>query len=195
MLQLRPAIPADIPALRDLIERSVRSLSAGYYTHPQIESALRHLFGPDTQLIADRTYYVIESDLEGLVAAGGWSRRRTLYGGDQAKPSEDLLLDPARDAARIRAFFVHPAWARRGLGRRLFDRCAAEAARAGFGALELMATLPGEPLYRALGFAEVERSVASLPDGQMLPVVRMALTLPVSHGPEPDRVSSDDTSG
>src|SRR5262245_11214471 len=99
MLTLRLANPADTPALRDLIDRSVRALSVGYYTGAQIESALRYVFGPDTQLIADRTYYVIESEAGELVAAGGWSRRRTLYGGDQMKQSEDPLLDPTAEAA------------------------------------------------------------------------------------------------
>src|SRR5579883_3279925 len=164
MLLLRPATLGDIPRLRNLIEQSVRALSTPYYTGPQIESALRYVFGPDTQLIADRTYYVIESEEGELVAAGGWSRRRTLYGGDQMKDAEDPLLDPATEAARIRAFFVHPAWARRGLGRQLFERCAGDAAMAGFRKLELMATLPGEPLYRALGFIQLERTMALLPD-------------------------------
>jgi GNAT superfamily N-acetyltransferase len=179
---LRLATLTDVPGLSTLIEQSVRALSVGYYTDPQIESALHHVFGPDTQLIADRTYYVVESDPGLLVAAGGWSRRRTLYGGDQMKRAEDPLLKPSTDAARIRAFFVDPAWARRGLGRLLFERCATDAARAGFRALELMATLPGEPLYKALGFSPLERTVASLPDGEMLPVVHMArpLAMPFS---------------
>jgi N-acetylglutamate synthase-like GNAT family acetyltransferase len=106
------------------------------------------------------------------------------------KGAEDPLLDPATDRARIRAFFVHPDWGRRGLGRRLFDRCAADAAGAGFRALELVATLPGEPLYRALGFVEVERSTAPLPDGEALPVVRMARPLAAPHPGEPDHRSS-----
>jgi GNAT superfamily N-acetyltransferase len=185
MVRPRLATPEDIPWLRGLIEQSVRTLSAPYYTGPQIESALRYVFGPDTQLIADRTYYVIESEEGELVAAGGWSRRRTLYGGDQMKGAEDPLLEPTTEAARIRAFFVHPAWARHGLGRQLFDRCAEDAAMAGFRKLELMATLPGEPLYRALGFAQLERAVAPLPDGEMLPEVHMARTLSAPSRPEP----------
>jgi len=193
MLTLRLATPADISALRGLIEQSVRALSVGYYTGPQIESALRYVFGPDTQLIADRTYYVIEGPEGELIAAGGWSRRRTLHGGDQMKEAEDPLLDPASDSARIRAFFVHPAWARRGLGRRLFDRCAADAARAGFRALELMATLPGEPLYRALGFVQLERAVTPLADGEALPVVRMAR--PLSGPPAGDLSAPTNHSG
>jgi GNAT superfamily N-acetyltransferase len=177
-LVLRLATPLDVPRLRLLIDHSVRALSVGYYTALQIESALRHVFGPDTQLIADGTYYVIEGPDGELLAAGGWSQRRTLYGGDQMKGAEDPLLDPATDPARIRAFFVHPTAARRGLGRALFEQCATDAARAGFRALELVATLPGEPLYRALGFIELERTVAQLPDGEELPVVHMRCPLP-----------------
>ena len=104
---LRAATPDDLPALRALIDRSVRGLSTGVYDARQIESALHHVFGPDTQLIADRTYFVIEENGK-LVASGGWSRRRTLYGGDQHKSGADPILDPHVDAARIRAFFVHP---------------------------------------------------------------------------------------
>jgi len=173
MFRLRLATAADLPALRQLIAESVRGLSVGYYSTAKIESALTYLFGPDSQLIADQTYYVIEHESAGLIAAGGWSRRRTTHGGDQAKEADDPMLDPAKDAARIRAFFVHPNWARRGLARQLFDRCAREAARAGFQRLELVSTLPGEPLYRALGFAEVDRLVAPLPHGPGLQVIRM----------------------
>lgn len=170
---MRRATPGDLPALHTLIEISVRELSRERYTAAQVESALRHVFGPDTQLIADGTYFVITDPAGELVAAGGWSRRRTLYGGDQMKAAEDPLLDPVREPARIRAFFVHPSWARRGLARRLYERCAAEAAAAGFRHLELMATLPGEPLYRALGFEALASTEAVLPDGVRLPLVRM----------------------
>jgi N-acetylglutamate synthase-like GNAT family acetyltransferase len=177
MHQLRLATSEDIPELHKLIEQSVRVLSAGYYTPQQTESSIRYVFGPDTQLIVDQTYYVVEDTSGQLIAAGGWSRRKTLCGGDQMKEAIDPLLDPSTDAARIRAFFVHPAWARRGLGRQLFDCCATNAKYAGFRELELIATLPGEPLYRALGFAQLDRSVLTLPDGEMLPVVRMARPL------------------
>ena len=190
MLGLRLATSEDIPRLRRLIEESVRALSVPYYTHSQIESSLRYVFGPDSQLIADRTYYVIESEEGELVAAGGWSRRRTLYGGDQMKGAEDPLLDPTTEAARIRAFFVHPAWARRGLGRQLFERCAKDAAMAGFRKLELVATLPGEPLYRALGFTPLERAVAALPDGETLPVLHMARPLSARPLAEPNGASN-----
>jgi GNAT superfamily N-acetyltransferase len=166
----------DVPALRQLIDHSVRGLSAGFYSQRQIESALLHVFGVDSQLIADGTYYLVEGPA-GPVAAGGWSGRATLYGGDQHKSAPDVLLDPAVEPARIRAFFVHPAWARRGLARRLFDRCRSAAEGAGFRALELGATLPGVPLYEALGFAPLERVDAMMPDGVVLPVVRMRLPI------------------
>ena len=174
---LRPATDADLPALRELIAASVRGLSVGYYTPRQAESALVHVFGPDTQLIADGTYYVAEAADGVLVAAGGWSRRRTLYGGDQTKSGIDPLLDPATEPARIRAFFVHPAWARRGLGRLLFERCLAAARAAGFRELTLVATLPGVPLYEVLGFAAGERFAVTMPDGIELPVVTMSRSI------------------
>ena len=176
MYDVRVATDADVPALRALIGESVRGLSVGYYTPEQAESALVHVFGPDTQLIADGTYYVVEV-AGALVAAGGWSRRRTLYGGDQTKSGADPLLDPATEPARIRAFFVHPAWARRGLGRLLFEHCLAAARAAGFRELTLVATLPGVPLYAALGFVARESFAVPMADGLELPVVRMTRTI------------------
>lgn len=169
---LRLARMDDIPAIARLIERSARALSQGFYSIPQVEALVRHVFGPDTQLIQDRTYYVIELDGR-IVACGGWSRRDTLFGGDQMKAAEDPLLDPARDSARIRAFFVHPDHARQGLGRRLFEQCLTAAEAAGFTTLTLMSTLPGEPLYRALGFYATERVAHPLPDGMTVPMTRM----------------------
>jgi GNAT superfamily N-acetyltransferase len=171
--RLRVARHGDVPAIERLIERSVRELSVPYYDPTQIESALRFMFGVDSTLVDDETYHVIEADGV-LVAAGGWSRRRTLFGGDQWKHGADELLEPAREPARIRAFFVDPAWSRRGLGRALFDACLRDARSAGFRRLELMATLPGEPLYRALGFSPDERIELALPDGVRVPLVRMS---------------------
>ena len=168
----RPATRADIGAIRRLIDVSVRGLSTAHYTAQQIDSALQHVFGVDTQLIDDATYFVIDADDE-LAAAGGWSRRRTLYGGDQFKATSDPLLDPAVDAARIRAFFVHPSWARRGLARRLFEICEDAARREGFRSFELGATLPGIPLYETLGFVAAEPQTAKMPNGEELPLVRM----------------------
>ena len=172
MPDLRLATPTDIPALQALIEVSVRALSTGIYTQEQIDAALVHMFGVDSQLIADRTYYVIDDDTV-LVAAGGWSARQTLYGGDQAKRESDSMLDAATMPARIRAFFVHPDWTRLGFARRIFEECEAAAGARGFRAFELVATLPGEPLYRALGFVPDEPVSVPLPDGLTLPCVKM----------------------
>ena len=171
-MTVRLATIADVPALQELIELSARSLSVGFYTKAQIDAAVKHVFGVDTQLIADGTYYVI-SGAGGPVATGGWSARRTLYGGDQMKADEDPVLDPATDAARIRAFFVHPDWARRGLARQIYSACERAAYAAGFRQFELMATLPGEPLYRALGFTAVEHVASTVADGVVIPFVRM----------------------
>lgn len=173
---VRAATMADVPSLQELIELSVRGLSASHYDTAQIEAALAEIFGVDTQLIADRTYYVVEGS-SGPVAAGGWSARRTLFGGDQMKQTEDPLLDPAVDAARIRAFFVRPDWARRGLASQLYATCERAASAAGFRRFELMATLPGEPLYRALGFTDVEHVSLTLGNGVAVPLVRMTRTI------------------
>lgn len=172
MERLRRATRDDITAITQLIAASVRALSRGFYTDAQSESALRFVFGVDSQLIADGSYYVIEDD-EGLAAVGGWSRRLHLYGGDQAKGAEDPPLDPTKDAARIRAFFVAPRAARRGMARRIYEECVIAAKQAGFNRLELVATMPGVPLYRALGFEMGEEYSLSLPDGADLPVARM----------------------
>lgn len=174
----RPATAADVPALEALIAASARGLGAGYYTGAQTEALVAHVFGVDTRLVADGTYYVVDAPDGAPAAAGGWSARRTLFGGDRFKADGvDDRLDPRAEPARIRAFFVHPRWARRGLGRRLYAACADAARAAGFRAFELMATLPGEPLYRALGFTAVERVELSLPGGVVVPLVRMALPL------------------
>lgn len=168
----RLATIADLPALAELIPVSARALSRGFYTEAQTEAAIRYVFGPDTRLIADGTYFLVE---EGDVVAGcgGWSRRKTLYGGDQMKAAEDPLLDPRTDAARIRAFFVHPAFARRGVGTTILDACLDAARAAGFRRVELASTLPGVPFYRALGFTERESLAVPMPDGQALPIIRM----------------------
>ncbi|HEX9391272.1 MAG TPA: GNAT family N-acetyltransferase [Usitatibacteraceae bacterium] len=171
-MQLRIADAADVPALQKLITRSGLGLSEPYYTREQTEAVTRHVFGVDSQLVIDRTYLLIESP-QAIVACGGWSKRRTLFGGDQAKRGEDPLLDPATEPARIRAFFVDPTMARRGLGRQLLDECTRQAQAAGFTALELASTLPGEPLYLACGFAAVERFELTLPGDIRVPLTRM----------------------
>lgn len=173
---IRVARLDDVPALNALIVESARSLSAGFYGPAQIESAIRFVFGVDTSLVGDGTYFVAEH--EGTtVGCGGWSRRRALYGGDQRRVGETTFLDPATDAARIRAFFVAAGWARRGVGSLLLEACEAAAREAGFQALELMATLPGVPLYAARGFEEIEPVVDTLPDGTALEFVRMRRSL------------------
>lgn len=171
-ITVRLAGPEDVEALNALIRESAAELSRGFYTPEQIDSAIRFVFGVDTTLIADRTYYAVESEGT-LVGCGGWSRRGALYGGDQRRMAEAPVLDPSRDPARIRAFFVSPAHARRGIGRRLLDVCTAAARHEGYRSLELMATLPGVPLYRACGFESVEEVADRLPNGVSVPFVRM----------------------
>ncbi len=178
--RLRPALPEDEDELRQLIQRSARALSAGYYDDAVREAAIVHVFGVDSQLIADGTYFVIDGTA-GLLACGGWSRRRTLFGGNQHKSDVDPLLDPAVDAARIRAFFVAPECARRGFGARLMATSAAAAYEAGFRQLELMATLPGVPLYAAYGFVAIEDVTEVVPNGVSIPFVRMRRALLAPH--------------
>ncbi|HEY1142140.1 MAG TPA: GNAT family N-acetyltransferase [Lysobacter sp.] len=175
-MELRTAERSDIPALASLIELSGRALSVGHYSPEQADAITRHVFGVDTQLIDDGTFFVIEHD-DRIVACGGWSRRRTLFGGDQTKAGPDPLLDPAIEPARIRAFFVHPSMARRGLGRQLMAACMAASNDAGFRALELVATVPGEPLYLASGFTVLERFELELPGGVAVPVSRMRMNI------------------
>jgi GNAT superfamily N-acetyltransferase len=169
---LRPATPADVPALEALIARSGIALSKGFYTDEQAQAVTRHVFGVDTQLIRDGTYFVVERDGVPL-ACGGWSRRATLFGADRAKAAEDPPLDPATQAGRIRAFFVDPSVPRQGLGTMLIRHCEAEAARAGFTSLEMAATLPGVPLYRSAGSETVEEFAIDLPGGIRVPLARM----------------------
>jgi N-acetylglutamate synthase-like GNAT family acetyltransferase len=175
-VSIRTATDHDVPQLRRLISESARRLSVGYYSTEQIEACVREIFGVDTQLIIDGSYYVVEVDGE-IVAAGGWSARKALYGGDQMKTGPDALLDPQIDAARIRAFFVHPDWSRRGLARLIFNHCSDAAWAAGFRNFELMATQPGEPFYSALGFIPGERVIVRLSGDVDVPFVRMTRTI------------------
>jgi GNAT superfamily N-acetyltransferase len=151
-LEIRIATENDRDAIEQLIFLSARELSRGYYTDEQIAAALARVYGVDSALIDDRTYFVAESDGM-LVGCGGWSKRKTLFGGDQFANRDSGLLDPRTDAAKIRAFFVHPNYARRGIARSLLARCEAEARTEGFKFLELMSTLPGVEFYRASGFS------------------------------------------
>jgi GNAT superfamily N-acetyltransferase len=150
-LEIRAAALEDVAAIESLIARSAHELSAGDYTREQVAGALRGAFGVDTQLLRDGTYFVVECGGE-LVGCGGWSYRRTLFGSDARADRDPQPLDPRTDAAKIRAFFVHPAHARRGIGSALLERCESEARSRGFRRLELMATLPGVRLYRARGY-------------------------------------------
>ena len=175
---LRMATEENIPALHELIEASVRGLQAGDYTQAQIEGALGTVLGLDTQLIRDGTYFVAETpDLEPrerkLAGCGGWSKRKTLFGADRGPGREPELLDPAIDAAKVRAIFVHPDFARRGLGSLILANVEAAAADAGFRRYEMGSTLTGVPLYRLKGYVEVERIAVPLANGEALPVVKM----------------------
>lgn len=168
----RLARETDIPALEALIPLSVRTLQASHYSPAQMEAALGPVFALDRQLIRDGTYFVVERDGV-IVGCGGWSRRRSLYGGDTGRDQEDGLLDPHRDAARVRAFFVHPEWARRGIGRSIMVACELAIIEAGFRTVEIVATLAGEPLYASFGYTVMERYEIAISGGLRLPVARM----------------------
>ena len=152
---IRTATITDVEGIAKLVQRSVRGLGRAYYEPEQLEGALLGAFGVDSQLIRDQTYFVIEAG-DRIVASGGWSCRRTLFGGDSGSGRDAGLLDPATDAAKIRAFYVDPEHARQGLGRRLLEHCEAAASARGFSRFELMATLPGVPLYAAGGYLRGE---------------------------------------
>lgn len=174
---VRTATLEDIDALQALIAVSARGLNREHYTPEQVESILKYVYGVDTQLIRDQTYYAVQHG-DAIIGCGGWSRRKTLYGGDQHKAdAPDNLLDPATDAARIRAFFVHPDWARKGIGSILMQTCEQAAKQAGFRKMELMATLTGELLYARFGFEVVEETDVILADGNVMKVRRMTKTI------------------
>jgi len=169
---LRPATLADVPALERLIAASARALCRDDYTAAQIDAAIGTAWGVDRELIGDQTYFVAEADAA-IVACGGWSRRPPLFAGDAQPGRRSDILGPARDTARIRAFFVHPAWGRRGLGAALLARCEAEALAHGFTSAELVATLPGQRLYRAFGYVGEERVEYPLSGGLTIAFVPM----------------------
>jgi N-acetylglutamate synthase-like GNAT family acetyltransferase len=171
-LIIRKASYEDIPALEALIQNSVKNLQATYYSREQMDGALGTVFGVDSQLIKDSTYFIAEVE-SNIVGCGGWSQRKTFFGGDKVQNKEDELLDPVHEPARIRAFFVHSSWARRGIGSKIMAACEAAAIDVGFSRLELVATLAGEPLYKAHGFYDIEHFKISLPNGTYLPVIRM----------------------
>lgn len=173
---LRKAARGDVPVIESLIARSARGLSAAEYTRGQIEGALRGAFGVDSQLLEDQTYFVAEED-GAIVGCGGWSYRSTLFGGDARAGRDASLLDPGRQAAKIRAFFVDPQQARRGIGSLLLERCEQEARAHGFTQVELMATLPGVKLYAARGYAGTDRVSFDVGSGQTIEFVPMRKTL------------------
>jgi GNAT superfamily N-acetyltransferase len=178
---IRPAVTADIPVLRKLIDVSVRRLQSGDYTPTQIDSALRTIFGVDSQLIDDGTYLLVQAvSLNSgartppvIVACGGWSKRKTLYGGDRWRDRQDDLLNPKTDAAKIRAFFIHPDWARQGIGTLLLDACEAAARAGGFTRFEMGATLTGVKLFQKRGYVAMERLEVPLEGDITLPVIHM----------------------
>jgi GNAT superfamily N-acetyltransferase len=186
-IHIRPAVAADIPVLRGLIDASVRELQAQDYTPAQIEGALKTVFGVDSQLIADGTYLVAEAmpgaaeladaKIAGsapvIAGCGGWSKRKTLYGGDKWTGREDSLLDPLHDAAKIRAFLIHPAWSRRGVGTLILEACEAAAKSVGFTRYEMGATLTGAKLFGVKGYVPVRRIEIPLVNGESLPVIHM----------------------
>ena len=186
-IHLRLAVPEDVPVLRELIEASVRGLQTKDYTPAQIEGALKTVFGVDSQLIADGTYIVAEAEAGSgdrigaantprglmIVGCGGWSKRKTLYGSDRWTGREDALLDPLRDAAKIRAFFIHPDWTRRGVGSVILKACENAAKSAGFTRYEMGATLTGAKLFGVKGYVAVKPISIPLLNGESLPVIHM----------------------
>jgi N-acetylglutamate synthase-like GNAT family acetyltransferase len=173
---LRAATRTDVPAIATLMRRSVLELFPRFHDERETAAAARYLTEPDTVLIDDGTYFVHEAAGE-IVACGGWSKRDKLYTGSGAAPTDDRMLDPATEPARVRAMFVRGDWTRRGLGRAILDRCVAAARAEGYGSLVLMATLPGVPLYRSFGFREVRRTDVPLPNGVVLAGVAMEYPL------------------
>jgi GNAT superfamily N-acetyltransferase len=169
-LTCRRATRADVDAIRRVAEESISELQRGFLTSAQIEAS-RALMGVDTQLVDDATYFVVEIDGE-IAGCGGWSRRATLYGGDQTPGRDAALLDPSRDPARIRAMYTAPAFARRGVGRRILAVCEQDAHAEGFRTLELVATMSGRPLYESYGFVPVEEFEDDR-GGTAVPLVRM----------------------
>jgi GNAT superfamily N-acetyltransferase len=172
-MTIRKAIRADVPEIERVMRASVAGLGAPFYDAREIASAAEQITIPDVQLIDDGTFFVVEDDAGRIVACGGWSKRKKLYTGSAEQAALEGTLDPATDAARIRAMFVDPAFARRGLGRLILEASEEDARRAGFTAFELMATLPGVPLYEACGYQAVESTTIDLADGMRIGGVKM----------------------
>lgn len=170
---IRKARLDDRERIRDLIAESARGLSREYYSHEQIEGAILTVFGVDTELIVDGTYLIAENGPQ-AAGCGGWSKRKTLFGGDQFTSRDHALLDPQFESARIRAFFVHPKFARKGVGRQILALCETEARACGFHSIELMATLPGVPFYKSCGYREMDPLELDLGGNVTLGLLRMS---------------------
>ncbi|KQV56570.1 MULTISPECIES: GNAT family N-acetyltransferase [unclassified Caulobacter] len=170
-LRLRPARPEDMPVLSALMDRAIGELLQAFLP-PEGVKASFEIMGLDTQLIADGTYFVVE-DGEEIAGCGGWSRRATLFGGDHSAGRDAALLDPAKDAARVRAMYTHPDHTRKGVGRMVLDACEAAARAEGFSRVEMAATVGGVPLYRACGYHDIEPFEAVTSTGYRVPLVRM----------------------
>ena len=171
--EIREARRSDTESIAELIAESVRGLAVGFYDNRQIELSIRSVFGIDHQLIEDGTYFVAESDGQ-IVGCGGWSKRKTLFGASAYGESRDPeLLEPKVDAAKIRAFFIHPSAARKGIGKAILQRCEDEASAAGFRKVEMMATLPGVPLYSACGYEKAESVAIPVGEGLEIECIRM----------------------
>jgi len=174
---LRKATIDDVDEISILIAESVRGLSKTYYDPQQVELSIGSVFGVDRELIEDETYFVAEID-ERVVGCGGWSKRKTLYGASVYGESRNSdLLDPSTDAAKVRAFFIHPDAARKGIGRSILSACEEEARAMGFRSAEMMSTLPGIPLYSACGYAGDERVEIPVGEGITIDCIRMSKTL------------------
>jgi GNAT superfamily N-acetyltransferase len=176
---LRFARENDASALETLIELSTRELQSAYYSPAQLDATIGSIFGVDRALIRDGTYFAAEED-SALIGCGGWSKRKSLFGSDTMRTADDAQLDPRRDAARVRAFFVHPGHARRGVGRAILLACEGAIVAAGFRRIEVVATLAGEPFYLRFDYHVHERCTIALSNGLSLPVVRMTKILDVA---------------
>lgn len=173
--RVRIATHDDIPRIRGLMDRSIRQLMTSFLSREEIEASFE-IMGIDTQLIEDGTYFAID-DGAALVGCGGWSRRQTLYGGDHTLGRNAAFLDPAKDAARVRAMYTSPDHARQGIGGAILNACEGAARGAGYRRAELMATMAGVPLYEACGYTLIEPASATTSKGVVVPLRRMGKAL------------------
>jgi GNAT superfamily N-acetyltransferase len=175
ILTHRPAGTSDMPALTELMNAAIRDLLPQFLSPDQVQASFA-VMGLDTVLIEDGTYFVVEIDGR-LAGCGGWSRRATLFGGNHTKGRDARLLDPATEAARVRAMYTSPAFTRRGVGRKVLELCEAAARAEGFSQVELAATMGGQPLYEACGYQSIEAMLVTTPNGVQVPLLRMGKTL------------------